>query len=80
MQILGTVQGDCNTLDRLMIGGIEIPLTLPDEDCNPKGLQSPCGHIQYTLCYRLYSLRPISPTQLLVFSVFIFWRLKSFDT
>ena len=34
MQILATVQGDCNTLDRLMLGGIVIPLTLPDEDCN----------------------------------------------
>ena len=45
MQILATVQGDCSTLDRLMLGGIVIPLTLPDEDCNPKGLQSPCGHI-----------------------------------
>ena len=45
MQILGTVQGYCNTLDRLILGGIVIPLTLPDENCNPKGLQSPCGHI-----------------------------------
>ena len=45
MQILATVQRDCNTLDRLMLGGIVIPLTLPDEDCTPKGLQSPCGHI-----------------------------------
>ena len=45
MQILGTVQGDCSTLDRLMLGRIVIPLTLPDEDGNPKGLQSPCGHI-----------------------------------
>ena len=25
MQILGTVPGDCNTLDRLMLGGIVIP-------------------------------------------------------
>ena len=45
MQILGTFQGDCNTLDRLMLRGIVIPQTLPDEDCNPKGLQSLCGHI-----------------------------------
>ena len=48
MQILGTVQGDCNPLDRLMLGGIVTPLTLPDGDCNPKGLQSSSGHI-YTL-------------------------------
>ena len=37
MQILGTVQGDGNPLGRLMLGGIVIPLTLPDGDCNPKG-------------------------------------------
>ena len=80
MQILGTVQGDCNTLDRLMLGGIVIPLTLPDEHCSPKDLQSPCGHINTPLYSRLYNLRPISATQLLVFSIFIFWRLKSFDT
>ena len=45
MQILGTVQGDCNPLDRLTLGGIVTPLTLPDGDCNPKGLQSPSEHI-----------------------------------
>ena len=49
MQILGTVQGDCNTLDRLMLGGIVIRLTLPGENCNPKGLQTPCGHIYTSL-------------------------------
>ena len=45
MQILGTVQGDCKPLDRLMLGGTVTSLTLPDGDCNPKGLQSPSGHI-----------------------------------
>ena len=45
MQILGTVQGDCNPLDRLMLRGIVTPLTLPDGDCNPKSLQSSSGHI-----------------------------------
>ena len=46
MQILGTVvQGDCNPLDRLMLGGIVTPLTVPDGDCNPKDLQSPRGYI-----------------------------------
>ena len=55
MQILGTVQGDCNPLDRLMLGGIVIPLTLPlpDGDCNPKGLQSPSGHIYTPLGYTI---------------------------
>ena len=38
MQILGTVQGDCNPLDRLTLGEIVTPLTLPDGDCNLKGL------------------------------------------
>ena len=33
-----SVQGDCNPLDRLMLGWIVTPLTLPDGDCNPKGL------------------------------------------
>ena len=37
MQVLGTVQGDCNLLDRLMLWGIVTPLTLADGDCNPKG-------------------------------------------
>ena len=37
MQVLGTVQGDCNLLDRLMLWGIVTPLTLPDGDCSPKG-------------------------------------------
>ena len=45
MQILGTVQGDCNPLDWLMLGGIVTPLTLPvvniihanSRDC-PRGL------------------------------------------
>ena len=37
MQVLGTVQGNCNPLDRLMLWGIVTPLTLPDGDCNPKG-------------------------------------------
>ena len=36
MQILGTAQGDCNPLDRLMLGAIVTPLALPDGDCNPK--------------------------------------------
>ena len=45
MEILGTVREDCNPLDRLMLGGIATSLTLPDGDCNPKGLQSPSGHI-----------------------------------
>ena len=45
MQILGTVQEDCNPLDRLILGGIVTPLALPDGDCNPKGLQSSSGHI-----------------------------------
>ena len=37
MQVLGTVQGNCNPLDWLMLWGIVTPLTLPDGDCNPKG-------------------------------------------
>ena len=45
MQILETVQGDCNPLGRLMLGGIVTPLTLPvvniihanSRDC-PRGL------------------------------------------
>ena len=45
MLILGTVQGDCNPFGRLMSGGIVTPLTLPDGDCNPKGLQSSSEHI-----------------------------------
>ena len=95
MQILGTVQGDCNPLDRLMFGEIVTPLTLPDGDCNPKDLQSPSGHIYTplgcTILHVIYSFllpeyltsspqRPISPTQLFVLSVFVSWRLKSFDT
>ena len=36
MQILVSVQGDCNPLDGLMLGGIVTPLTLPDGDCNPQ--------------------------------------------
>ena len=53
MQILGTVQGDCNPMDRLMLGGIVTPLTLPDGDCNLKGLQSPSGHIYTPLGYTI---------------------------
>ena len=52
---LGTVQRDCNPLDRLMLGGIVTPLTLPDGDCNPKGFQSPSRHI-YIHAARLYNL------------------------
>ena len=50
-----TVQGDCDPLDRLMLGVIVTPLTLPDGDCNPKGLQSPSGHT-YTPLAMLYNL------------------------
>ena len=59
MQILGTVQGDCNPLDRLMFGGIVTPLTLPDGACNPKGLQSSSGHI-YTSRYVIQSCMSMS--------------------
>ena len=54
MQILGTVQGDCNPLDRLMLAGIVTPLTLPDGDCSVKGLQSPSGHIHTPLGYTIF--------------------------
>ena len=37
MQVPGSVQGDCNLLDRLMLWRIVTPLTLPDGDSNPKG-------------------------------------------
>ena len=53
MQVLGTVQGDCNPLDRLMLWGIVTPLTLPDGDCNPKASSRLAGI--YTPA-RLYSL------------------------
>ena len=53
MQILGTVQGDCNPLDRLMLGWIVTFLTLPDGDCNPKGLQFPSRHINTPLDYTI---------------------------
>ena len=50
MQNLGNVQGDCNPLDRLMLGGI---VTLPDGDCNHKNIQSPSGHIYTLLDYTI---------------------------
>ena len=53
MQILGTVPGNCNPLEWLMLGGIVTPLTLPDGDCNPKGLQSPSGYIYTPLGYAI---------------------------
>ena len=84
-----------------MLGGIVTPLTLPDGHCNPKGLQSPSGHIYTPLGYTILHVhesmitlimlcngfllpktspqRPISPTQNYL-SVFVSWRLKSFDT
>ena len=43
MQVLGTVQGDCNPLDRLMLWGIVTPLTLPDGDCNLKASSRQAG-------------------------------------
>ena len=53
MQDVGTVQGDCNPLDRLMLWGIVTPLTLADGDYNPKA--SSCLAGIYTPA-RLYSL------------------------
>ena len=53
MQVLGTVQGDCNPLDRLMLWGIVTSLTLPDGDCNPNASSRLAGI--YTPA-RLYSL------------------------
>ena len=53
MQILGSVQGDCNPLDRFMLGRIVTSLTLPNGDCNPKGLQSPSRHIYTPLGYTI---------------------------
>ena len=41
--MLGTVQGDLNPLDRIMLGGILTPLTSPNGDLNPNGFQSPSG-------------------------------------
>ena len=40
-----SVQGDLNPLDRLMLGGILTPLTLPDGNLNPKGTQLTSGPI-----------------------------------
>ncbi len=43
--MLGTVQGDRNPADRIMLGGILTPLTSPDGDRKPNGFQSPSGPI-----------------------------------
>ena len=51
MQVLGTVQGDCNPLDRLMLWGIVTPLTLADGDCNPKASSRLAGIYIHPLGY-----------------------------
>ena len=40
-----------------MLGGIVTPLILPDEDCNPEGLQCPSGNIYILLGYNFACLR-----------------------
>ena len=75
MQILGTVQGDCNPLDRLMLGGIVTPLALPDGDCNPKGFQSSSGHIYTPLGYTI--LHVYEPTITLMLCNSFYYRSTS---
>ena len=76
MQVLGTVQGDCNLLDRLMLWGIVTPLTLPDGDCNPKA--SPRFPLKWEMRTRkkLSYLRVRSPLSAVLSAV----RMSAFST
>ena len=72
MQILETVQGNCNPLDRLMLGGIVTPLTLPDGDCNPKGLQSSSRHIYTPLGYTILHVYESMITLIMLYNSFYY--------